>query len=127
MDQRHSSRQQISTILTLFDGLCSLFDLRAEVLELADPAAYLPEETSEESSADSSADSSSVPARTVPAHTKLDLLLGTQGWRRFVYQDPLAFLKDSSSSSSSSSSGSARQNISQQKKQVCCHYHHRDL
>jgi hypothetical protein len=93
---------------------CTLCDLRAEVLELADPAAYLAEETSEESSPDSSADSSSAPARTVPAHTKLDLLLGTQGWRRFVYQDPLAFLKDSSSSSSSSTP-----NVGTQKKQVC--------
>ncbi len=47
--------------------------LGAEVSELRDPQAYL----------DGSADG----ARNV------DLLLATQGWRRFCYQDPAAFLK----------------------------------
>lgn len=56
--------------------------LESDVKELRAPHAYLADEPFEEA------------GKRVDPDIALDLLLGTQGWRRFAFVDPVAFIKE---------------------------------
>lgn len=59
--------------------------------DLTDAAAYLADLYSDTLPGEATQQGADATTATTPA-AKLDLLLGTQGWRRFVYEDPELFL-----------------------------------